>query len=140
MNEISTRHAVPADVDALLAFWAVAGENGSRPADGPEPVRRLIERDPEAVLLAEAGGRIVATIIAGWDGWRANLYRLAVDPDLRGRGLGKRMLALAEERLRALGAGRFCAMVLEDNELGRGLWRTAGYHAQEDWRRWVKPA
>lgn len=140
MNEIVTRNAVHTDVDALIAFWSVAGENSGRPSDRPEPVHRLIDRDPEAVLLAELDGRIVGTIISGWDGWRANLYRLAVDPGLRGRGLGRTLLGLAEERLRKLGAERFCAMVLEENELGQGLWRSAGYQAQAEWRRWVKPA
>lgn len=85
MSGISTRHAVHADLDALAALWVIAGENGSRPADRAEFVHQLIEHDPEASLVAELDGRIVATIIAGWDGWRANLYRLAVDPGLRGR-------------------------------------------------------
>jgi hypothetical protein len=46
----------------------------------------------------------------------------------------------AEERFLALGASRFDAMVLEGNDLGQSLWRTSGYAAQEEWRRWVKPA
>ena len=140
MDDLVVRSAGQEDVLPLLEFWARAGENGSRPADRPEAVRRLVDRDPEAILVATSAGRIVATIICGWDGWRANLYRLAVDPDLRGRGLGRRMLHLAEERLRHLGAERYCAMVLDDNELGAALWRASGYTPQEDWSRWVKPA
>ncbi|MCX6407346.1 MAG: GNAT family N-acetyltransferase [Propionibacteriales bacterium] len=140
MDDVSVRNATTDDVTDLLEFWCRAGENGSRPDDRPDLVHALIRHDPEAVLVAEADGRVVATVIGGWDGWRANLYRLAVDPGWRGRGLGRRMLALAEERLRRLGAERFCAMVLDDNEEGRGLWRACGYAPQDDWSRWVKQA
>lgn len=140
VDDLVMRSAGHGDARALLEFWAGAGENGSRPADRPEAVGRLIDRDPEAILLATAADRIVATIICGWDGWRANLYRLAVAPDLRGRGLGRLMLEQAEDRLRGLGAERFCAMVLDDNDLGTALWRAAGYTRQEDWSRWVKAA
>lgn len=140
MNEILTRSALHSDVDHLMAFWAVAGENGSRPDDRPDLVTRLIDYDRDAILLAEAEGRIIATVVSGWDGWRANLYRLAVHPEWRGRGLGRRMLALAEARLRSLGAERFCAMVLDENDLGAALWKSAGYSPQDDWSRWVKAA
>jgi ribosomal protein S18 acetylase RimI-like enzyme len=140
VENVKIRHANLIDVDALVEFWSRAGENDSRPVDLPEDVERLIERDAEALIVAELDGVLVATIIAGWDGWRANLYRLAVDPDLRGHGLGRRMLSVAENRLRDLGAERFCAMVLNDNARGQSLWTSANYRQQEDWRRWVKPA
>ena len=140
MDEVTLRAAVDSDVEALIAFWAVAGENDSRPADRPAMVSALLARDPDALLVAEVDGAIVGTVIAGWDGWRAHLYRLAVGPDHRRRGIGRLLVEHAEERLRSLGAGRFDAMVLEGNELGDAAWRAAGYAPQDDWRRWVRPA
>ncbi|QAY69097.1 GNAT family N-acetyltransferase [Xylanimonas protaetiae] len=140
VDPLTFRAATLADVDELVGFWLRAGENASRPSDRPDLVRRLVARDPEAVIVAELDGRIVATVVAGWDGWRANLYRLAVEPGLRGRGLGRRMVQLAEARFRELGAERFSAMVLDHNELGQSLWSAAGYVAQDDWSRWVKAA
>ncbi|PWJ47736.1 N-acetylglutamate synthase, GNAT family [Quadrisphaera granulorum] len=140
MNDVLFRNARADEAAAILEFWGRAGENAARPSDDPGAVLRLVERDPEALIVAELGGRLVGTVIAGWDGWRANLYRLAVDPEVRGRGLGKQLLARAEERLRALGAERFCAMVLDENELGRAFWAARGYAPQDEWRRWVKAA
>lgn len=132
--------ATLADVDALLSFWEVAGENDARPSDSAAVVEALLRRDPDAVLLVRSGDRIVGTVIAGWDGWRAHLYRLAVHPDHRCRGIARALLDAAEERLRALGAGRFDAMVLEGNDLGASAWAARGYEPQSEWRRWVRSA
>ncbi|MEX0427102.1 GNAT family N-acetyltransferase [Nocardioides sp. DS6] len=139
MGEIRLRAAERADVAALLALWEVAAENDSRPSDSADAVARLLARDPQACVVAEFDGRLVGSIVAGWDGWRAHLYRLAVHPDYRRRGLARRLLVAAEERLVALGAGRLDAMVLEGNDLGQSLWRSSGYTPQPEWRRWVKP-
>jgi ribosomal protein S18 acetylase RimI-like enzyme len=138
VNDV-VRAAVPADVDALLALWEVAAENDSRPIDTASAVEALLERDPDACLVVERDGRIVGTVIAGWDGWRAHLYRLAVHPDLRRQGVGGLLLEAAAERLSALGAGRLDAMVLEHNELGQSIWKAAGFTCQAEWRRWVRP-
>lgn len=49
------------------------------------------------------------------------------------------LLAAAQERLAALGAERFDAMVLDKNELGQKAWAAAGYQPQPEWSRWVRP-
>lgn len=46
--------------------------------------------------------------------------------------------SLAERRLTRLGAQRFVAMVLDDNELAHQMWEASGYRPQDDWARWVK--
>lgn len=134
------RAATPEDAPVLLPFWAVAAENESRPTDTTTAIQALLDRDPEALLVAELDDEIVGTVIAGWDGWRAHIYRLAISPRHRRRGLGSALLTAAESRLRRLGATRFDAMVLDGNELGHAMWARAGYTPQEDWRRWVKQA
>lgn len=133
------RCATSADVPALLALWEVAAENDARPTDTAEKVEALLVRDAEACTVAEVDGRIVGSLISGWDGWRAHLYRLAVHPDVRRSGIGRLLLDHAESRLRTLGATRIDAMVLDHNDLGQTIWRAAGYAPQADWRRWVKP-
>ena len=138
-SAVQVRHGSLGDSDALLEFWRVAGENDSRPADTGDALARLLMRDPESVLIAEDGAQIVGTIIAGWDGWRAHLYRLAVLPERRREGIGRRLITAAEERLGRLGATRIDAMVLSANELAHSSWLAAGYKPQPSWARWVKP-
>ena len=137
--DVSYRAATDADIPAVLALWEVAAENDARPTDDAGKVAALIARDPDALELAIVDGRIVGSLISGWDGWRAHLYRLAVHPSVRRRGLARELLGRAERRLIALGATRLDAMVLDGNELGQSLWGAEGYRMQPQWRRWVRP-
>jgi ribosomal protein S18 acetylase RimI-like enzyme len=132
------RAAGPEDIDDVLAFWKTAAE-GTSISDDRDGVERLVARDPEALLLAEQGGELVGTVIAGFDGWRCHLYRLAVHPQRRRQGIGSALLAAAEERFARLGGRRADAMVLVRNETAHHAWGAAGYAPEEQWRRWVKP-
>ncbi|GLW32158.1 GNAT family N-acetyltransferase [Actinoplanes regularis] len=139
MEDAILRAAQPSDLAHVLEFWQTAAENDSRPVDTRAAIEALVRRDPEALILAVEDGRVVGTIIAGWDGWRCHLYRLAVAPDRRRAGLGGRLINAAEQRLRDLGGSRADAMVLDANERAHGIWAAHGYHPQNEWSRWVKP-
>lgn len=138
MTDIAIRPAATDEIPALLAFWRRAAE-GTSITDDHAGVAQLLARDPEALLVAERDGAVVGTLISGWDGWRASLYRLAVAPEQRRQGIGAALLAAAEVRFTALGARRIDAMVLDHNELGQHAWRSAGYQPDAQWTRWVKP-
>lgn len=139
MAPFTIRAAEPADVPAVLDLWQSSAENASRPNDTAEAVELLLARDPGALIVVADGEELVGSVIAGWTGWRAHLYRLAVRPDRRREGIGGALLQAAETRLIGLGATRLDAMVLDGNDLGERIWRAAGYTRQDDWGRWVKP-
>jgi ribosomal protein S18 acetylase RimI-like enzyme len=139
MSELILRAAERGEMASVLAFWQVAAENDSRPADTAEAVEALLSRDPEALILALDGDRIVGSIIAGWDGWRCHLYRLAVAPWRRREGIGGLLIDAAEKRIRAFGGTRIDAMVLDENPAAHAIWAAHGYRRQPDWSRWVKP-
>ncbi|MCZ9339553.1 GNAT family N-acetyltransferase, partial [Streptomyces sp. TRM76130] len=97
MIDLHVRAAGPEDLDTVLAFWKVAAE-GTSISDDREGLERLIARDPEALVLGEVDGELAGTVIAGFDGWRCHLYRLAVHPDRRRQGIATALLAAAEAR------------------------------------------
>ena len=138
MGDVILRAAEAAELPAVLEFWQVAAENDSRPADTAAAVEALHRRDPDALILAVDDAGIVGTVIAGWDGWRCHLYRLAVAPWRRREGIGGRLIAAAEERFRTFGGTRADAMVLDGNTVAHGIWAGHGYRRQAEWSRWVK--
>ncbi len=121
----------------VLDLWRRA-EASPSPTETAEDVRGLLERDPEALLLAEAEGEVVCSLIAGWDGWRGTFYRLAVDPAHRRRGLATALVRVGEERLRALGARRLNAIVESEEADAMAFWASAGYELQAARSRFVK--
>ena len=139
MSKIVLRTAEVRDLATVLAFWRIAAQDAHRPVDTPGALAALHLRDPDALILAVDGSDIVGTIIAGWDGWRCHLYRLAVDPSRRRAGIGRALIGAAEERFRTLGGGRADAMVLDDNRQAHRIWLACGYRRQPEWSRWVKP-
>lgn len=139
MGDVVVRAVSSGQLASILTFWQAAASNDGRPVDTPEALAALHRRDPDALLVAVDGAEVVGTIIAGWDGWRCHLYRLAVAPSRRRNGIGHRLIAAAEERFRALGGTRADAMVLDDNDQAHRIWAAAGYSRQGEWSRWVKP-
>jgi ribosomal protein S18 acetylase RimI-like enzyme len=120
------RPASTADVDAVLSVWRESDAAVSA-TDDAESLRRLIAHDPDALLLAEEAGRIVGTVVAGWDGWRGAIYRLAVLPAARRRGVATALVREAERRLAARGARRIAAIVIDGEEPATAFWRWIGY-------------
>jgi ribosomal protein S18 acetylase RimI-like enzyme len=114
------------EVAAVLELWRVADAVPSV-SDDSGSLDRLLKASADALLVAEAEGRVVGTIIAGWDGWRGNLYRLAVLPTARRRGIALRLVAEAERRLAGKGARRLSALVIAEHDPAVALWLAAGY-------------
>lgn len=131
------RAGTDADIDAVLALWRRA-ETGPSTTESADDVRWLLERDPDALLLGDAEGEVVGSLIAGWDGWRGTFYRLAVDPAYRRRGLATQMVRAGEERLRSLGAKRLNAIVESEETDAMSFWASAGYELQTARSRFVK--
>ncbi len=130
------RPATADDIEGVLAFWREAAEPTS--TDSAEVLAALVRYDPGALIVAEAGGRIVGSVIAGWDGWRGSIYRLAVVSDHRRRGLGHSLLRAAEDRLTALGGRRLHAIVVESNDNAVAFWTATDWEHQAGQLRFAK--
>ena len=134
------RAAGRADIAAVLTLWERAGSAAASTPDTPESVARLLTTGPGSLLVAERGpdGAIAGALIAAWDGWRGNMYRLAVDPAHRRAGVGLALVRAGERHLAAQGARRVTALVAHDEPDAVGLWAAAGYARDADIARFVR--
>ena len=119
------RAARPEDIEAVLGLWGAARSAHAVTEDSAERVDALIADG--ALLVAVEDGEVVGAVIAAFDGWRGNFYRLAVAPERRRRGIARALVAAGEERMRALGAPRVTALVAFDDADAGGFWDAAGY-------------
>lgn len=125
-------------VGLLSVLDSYAGEDmgGGEPLT-PEVRRRLVpalrEQGNALVLLAFQDGAVagIATCFLGFSTFAArpllNVHDLAVLPAFRGRGIGRALLAAAEERARVRGCAKLTLEVREDNTRARGLYRECGF-------------
>ncbi len=128
------------DLEQVVALWDTAAGPTTLPC-GVDEVRRLVNRDPDALLVADAGSDdtradVVGTLIVGWDGWRCHMYRMTVRPDHRRSGVGADLVAAARRRAEALGAERLDAIVDLDNPGGIAFWESMGFTRKLNNGRW----
>ena len=102
------------DEAAVLHLWRacnlVVAQN-----DPLKDIQRKTAVQPDLFLVGLESGRIVATVMAGYEGHRGWLNYLAVVPDLRKKGLGRQMVEEAERKLRQLGCPKINLLVRTSN-------------------------
>ena len=134
---VAVRSACQADIPAVLAVWRDSSTKASS-TDDASSLARVITVG--FLVVAEIDGRIIGTLIAAWDGWRGNLYRLAVLPAHRRAGVGTMLVRQGEQLLRAQGAARINALVLGNQSGALSFWQALGYTADPHAIRAVKDA
>src|SRR5262245_63534533 len=128
MKTLFIREGRPEDAEGLLALWRQAGTTPSL-TDTAEDLRRALGSISAVVLVAEVRGQLAGSVIGTFDGWRGHLYRLAVHPDHRHRGIARTLVGEVERRLAQRGARRLIAMVERDHPDAVGFWQAVGYDA-----------
>jgi ribosomal protein S18 acetylase RimI-like enzyme len=114
----------------VIALWARC--DLIRPWNDPQKdIQRKLRVQPELFLVGLLDQAIVATVMAGYEGHRGWVNYLAVAPDLQRRGLGRIILAAAEQRLRALGCAKINLMVRSSNEAVIAFYQHLGYQRDD---------
>lgn len=115
-----------AEIDAVIALWERCGL--TRPWNDPRAdiVLAMGSTDAE-VLVGHLNDTLTATVMVGFDGHRGWVYYLAVDPDARLGGVGRRMMEAAENWLGARGAPKLNLMVRQENAGVAAFYERLGY-------------
>lgn len=114
------------DRGPVIALWQVCGL--TRPWNDPDSdISFCLSRPESTILVGEQAGKLVASVMTGHDGHRGWLYYLAVDPAVQKGGLGRAMVAAAEDWLRQRGVPKVMLMVRPENEQVRAFYDALGY-------------
>ncbi|MGW9020161.1 GNAT family acetyltransferase [Leucobacter chromiiresistens] len=125
------RSVRPADTDALVALWEAAGL--TRPWNDPrKDITRKREVQAELFVVAEsADGRILGSVMAGYDGHRGWMNYLATHPEARGTGVARALVEHVEHELLNLGCPKLNLQVRADNADVVEFYRHLGYGIDE---------
>jgi ribosomal protein S18 acetylase RimI-like enzyme len=126
-RDFVVRTGMPQEALAILELWQQARSEHASTPDRLEDVQRLLAETPGSLLVADRDGAILGALIAAWDGWRGNMYRLAVRSAHRRRGIGLALVRAGEENLHRQGARRITALVGYEDEGAAAFWESAGY-------------
>jgi ribosomal protein S18 acetylase RimI-like enzyme len=120
----------PGDREALMSLWSVC--ELTRPWNNPSrDIERKLARDAENLLVLEQQGRLIGSVMVGYEGHRGWINYLAVHPDHRRQGLGRLLMDEAERRLHDLGCPKVNLQVRNSNGAAREFYRQIGYAVDE---------
>jgi RimJ/RimL family protein N-acetyltransferase len=136
MSDLTIRECRGEEVEAVLELWRQSAATPSL-TDNAGALRRAIAESCSHVLVAEIDGQIIGSIIGTFDGWRGNIYRLAVHPTFRRRAIARALLGAIRDRLSCQGAERITALVEKSHHLATSFWAAVGYRVDERIARYV---
>jgi ribosomal protein S18 acetylase RimI-like enzyme len=123
LESTAIRQADSADLAAVQRLWDASGLS---PAT-PDQWEALLAGETTVVLVAHQADSLIGAAIASFDGWRAYIYHVAVDPAHRRTGIATDLIHQAESYLISAGARSVFVEVHEANTEGLALVASEGY-------------
>ena len=121
----------PSDLASIDALWREAFSDDKPRHRAQNAVPAKLAFQPDLFLVARDGGRVVGSIIAGYDGYRGHINRVAVLKTHRRQGVGVLLVREAESRLCALGCTKINLQIRAANQAIIRFYRALGYDVEE---------
>lgn len=118
------------DEAAVVALWERSGLTRSW-NDPRKDIARKTQVQSEWFLVGVLDGRLIASLMAGYDGHRGWINYLAVDPDVRQQGLGRALMAEAERLLRLAGCPKINLQIRKDNLAAIAFYEQIGFREDD---------
>lgn len=114
------------DEEEVIALWERC--DLLRPWNDPKrDIARKLLVQRELFLVGKIDGKIVATVMAGYEGHRGWVNYLAVDSGFRKQGLGRTLMEEAERRLVEIGCPKVNLQVRNENEAAVAFYERLGF-------------
>ena len=125
-KELVIREYSSIDEDAVVDLWLqcqlVVPWNNPR-----KDIARKLKVNPEMFLVGLLKGKVIASIMGGYEGHRGWINYLAVNPAYQRQNIGIRMVEVVEQRLRSMGCAKICLQVRLTNPVAISFYESIGY-------------
>lgn len=131
MSELTVRPIEPDDYDVVISMWEKCFPHRRDYSKPAADLRRKLAHEDDMLLVGTLDEEVVATVMVGYDGHRGWIYYLAVHPDNRRKGLGRKMLLAAETRLKRRGCTKLNLQVLGENTQVIAFYERMGFAVEQ---------
>ena len=128
LNEIQIVPMMENDYDEVQKLWmTIHGFRIRVIADSRDDIARFIRRNPSTSVIAKIQGKIVGSILCGYDGRQGSLYHVCVAKEYRRLGIGTQMVVYCMQRLSEMGVNKVTLIAFKDNDAGNAFWNQTGW-------------
>lgn len=114
------------DRESVLELWEVC--ELIRPWNNPDKdITRKLSFQPNLFFVGELNGRVIASVMAGYDGHRGSVFYLAVAPTHQKLGYGRDLMCEVEKQLTAFGCSKLNIVVRSSNQKVLNFYSALGY-------------
>ncbi|MFQ5557401.1 MAG: GNAT family acetyltransferase [Acidimicrobiales bacterium] len=118
------------DRAGVIGLWELC--DLLRPWNDPDrDIDRKLSVADDMFLVGTRSGRVIASVMAGFDGHRGWINYLGVHPEHQRRRVGGLMMTAAEERLAALGCPKVNLQIRHSNHCAVAFYEALGYRTDE---------
>ena len=118
------------DKKAVIALWHSCGLVNPK-NDPAKDIQRKLKAKSGWILVGDDKGRIIATVMVGYEGHRGWLNYLAVSPERQKEGLGRKIVSHAEAKLKKMGCPKINLQVRKGNGAVLDFYQKIGYRKDE---------
>lgn len=119
------------DKAGIIALWHIVFPDSTDWNQAEDVISRKRTVQPDLFYVAVKDGQIIGTVIAGYDGVRGWIHRLAVHPDSRRAGLATQLMQRAERGLKEIGCPKLNLQVRDSNLDVIKFYQALGYAVED---------
>ena len=121
---------IPTDQRQVIELWALVFPDEPVWNEPANLIRRKLTVQPNLFFVCLVKDVIVGTTIAGFDGVRGWVHKVATHPQHRRKGISKALMEVAEEGLIAHGCTKLNLQVRQGNDSAVAFYQSLGYEVE----------
>jgi ribosomal protein S18 acetylase RimI-like enzyme len=131
VQQIDIRPFQESDQPSVVALWTSVFAYSSAHNEPVSVIQHKLAVQRDLFFVARLDGRVVGTVMGGYDGHRGWIYSLAVSPEVRNRGIGSALMQQVEKELRKVGCPKVNLQVVASNAATVDFYKKLGYSIEE---------